>query len=105
MKLFTRGKWIAGGILLLLGLSLLLAAALLPRPLQSQLQAERWAGESGGRFAQFDCILAPAFAPPLAGGATAPSSGPSRGTGWPPDHFLTHGWGVCGSEGSGIGDQ
>lgn len=59
MKLFTRGKLIAGIVLFLLGLSLLLAAALLPRPLQSQLQAERWAGESGGRFAQFDCILAP----------------------------------------------
>ena len=59
MKLLNRGNLIAGCAALLLGLALLLTAALLPRPLQSQFQAERWAGDSGGRFAQFDCILAP----------------------------------------------
>ena len=59
MKLLNRGNLIAGIVALLLGLALLLTAALLPRPLQNQFQAERWAGDSGGRFAQFDCILAP----------------------------------------------
>ena len=59
MKLFRRSSILVGGIALLLGLALLLAAALLPRELQSQRQAERWAGESGKRFKQFTCILSP----------------------------------------------
>ena len=59
MKLLKRGNLIAGGVSLLLGLALLLTAALLPRPLQSQYQAERWAGESGKRYLQFSCFLAP----------------------------------------------
>ena len=58
-KLLRRSSLIVGGVLLLLGLARLLAAALLPRPLQSQRQAERWAGESGKRFKQFTCILSP----------------------------------------------
>ena len=59
MGLFKRGMLIAGAAALLLGLALLLTAALLPRPLHSQRQAERWAGESGARFLQFSCVLAP----------------------------------------------
>ena len=59
MKLPKKGALIAGGILLLLGLALLLTAALLPRPLTHERQAERWAGESGLRFRQFTCILSP----------------------------------------------
>jgi hypothetical protein len=59
MKLLKRGNLIAGGVALLLGLALLITAALLPRKLQNQYQAERWAGESGERFLQFSCILAP----------------------------------------------
>jgi len=59
MKLLRRNSILAGGIALLLGLGLLLAAAALPRPLQSQRQAERWAGESGKRFKQFTCVLSP----------------------------------------------
>ncbi len=58
MKRLRRGTLIAGGILLLSGLLLLLTAALLPRPLQSQRQAERWAGESGQRFRQLSALPA-----------------------------------------------
>ena len=57
MKPFKRGNLIAGGVLLLLGLALLLVAAHLPRPLQSQRQAERWAGESGMDFRQLSCVF------------------------------------------------
>ena len=42
-----RNQLIVSGIGALI---LLLTAALLPRPLQSQRQAERWAGESGQRW-------------------------------------------------------
>ncbi len=59
MKLPKRSSLIACGILLLLGFALLLAAALLPKPLTHERQAERWAGESGIRFQQFDCVLSP----------------------------------------------
>ncbi len=59
MRFLKPGRLISGGVALLLGLALLLTAALLPRPLQSQRQAERWAGESGLRFRQFTCILSP----------------------------------------------
>ena len=59
MKLLKRGNLIAGGVSLLLGLALLLTAARMPRPLHSQRQAERWAGESGERFRQFTCVLSP----------------------------------------------
>lgn len=59
MKLLKRNSLLVGGVTLLLGLALLLAAALLPRPLQSQRQAERWAGESGKRFRQLTCVLSP----------------------------------------------
>ncbi len=58
MKRLRRGTAIAGGILLLSGLILLLTAALLPRPLQSQRQAERWAGESDMRFRQLSALPA-----------------------------------------------
>ncbi len=58
MVFFKRGTAIAGGILLLSGLILLLTAALLPRPLQSQRQAERWAGESEMRFRQLSALPA-----------------------------------------------
>ena len=59
MKLLKRGNLIAGGVSLLLALILLWIAAALPKPLQSQFQAERWAGESGKRFLQFTCVLSP----------------------------------------------
>ncbi len=59
MRLLRRNSIIVGGTALLLGLILLICAALLPRPLQSQRQAERWAGESGKRFKQFTCVLSP----------------------------------------------
>ena len=59
MKLLKRNSLIVGGVTLLLALALLIAAALLPRPLQSQRQAERWAGESDRRFRQLTCVLAP----------------------------------------------
>ena len=59
MKLLKRKNLIIGGVSLLLALVLLLIAAWLPRPLQSQYQAERWAGESGKRFQQFLCALTP----------------------------------------------
>ncbi len=62
MKLLKRNSILVGGVLLLLGLILLIAAARLPRPLQSQRQAERWAGESGIRFRQFTCVLTPGLA-------------------------------------------
>ena len=65
MKLLNRGNLIAGGVALLLGLALLLAAALLPRPLASQRQAERWAGESALRFRQLSVL-------PTAGQALEP---------------------------------
>ena len=56
MKLRKRVA-VAGGVLLLLGLAALLIAASLPRSLQSQRQAERWAGESGLQFRQLSCVL------------------------------------------------
>ncbi len=59
MKLLKCGNLISGGVALLLGIALLLTAAALPKPLQSQHQAERWAGESGERFRQFTCVLSP----------------------------------------------
>ena len=59
MKLLKRGNLVVGGVLLLLALILLLIAARLPKPLQSEFQAERWAGESGERYLQFACILTP----------------------------------------------
>ena len=46
-------------MLLLLGLALLIAAARLPLPLQSQREAERWAGGSGKRYRQLTAILTP----------------------------------------------
>ena len=58
MKRFKRGTVIAGGILLLLGLAFLLTAALLPRPLADQRQAERWAGEGALRFRQLSAMRA-----------------------------------------------
>ncbi len=59
MKLPKLSRMIAAGALLLIALGFFLAAALLPRPLQSQRQAERWAGESGARYRQFTCVLSP----------------------------------------------
>ena len=59
MKLWKRSSVIIGCAALLLGLALLLTAAALPRPLQSQRQAERWAGDSGKRFRQLTCVLSP----------------------------------------------
>ena len=58
MKKYKLGPVIAGGILLLLGLALLLTAALLPRTLADQRQAERWAGDGALRFRQISAILA-----------------------------------------------
>ena len=58
MRLLRRGSAIAGGILLLLGAALLVTAALLPRPLASQQQAERWAGDGALRFRQFSALPA-----------------------------------------------
>ena len=59
MKLLKRNSIFVGSALLLLAVILLIVAAVLPRPLQSQRQAERWAGESGIRFKQFTCVLTP----------------------------------------------
>ena len=59
MKFPKKGALIACGILLLLGCIFLLSAALLPRPLTHERQAERWAGESGKRFLQLTCVLSP----------------------------------------------
>ena len=58
MVFSKRGTVIAGAILLLLGVALLLTAAVLPRPLADQRQAERWAGESALRFGQHTALLA-----------------------------------------------
>lgn len=58
MKPLKRGTVIAGGILLLLGLVFLFTAAVLPRPLADQRQAERWAGEGALRFRQLSAVLA-----------------------------------------------
>lgn len=57
MKLPKKKYIISGGVMLLLALVLLLVAAALPKPLLSQRQAQRWAGESEMRFAQLSCFL------------------------------------------------
>ena len=49
----------AGGALVL-GAVLLLIAALLPRPLQSQRAAERWAGQGDARYVQLSRFFSPA---------------------------------------------
>ena len=59
MKTIKRGVWIAAGALLLIAAVLLIAASRAPRVLQSQYQAERWAGDGGGRFRQLACFLSP----------------------------------------------
>ena len=63
MKLPKKKFIFIGGGLIVLAVVLLLIASALPKPLQSQRQAERWAGESGVRFAQFSCFLSPAETP------------------------------------------
>ena len=59
MKLPKKKYIFLGGGLAVLALVLLLIAAALPKPLQSQKQAERWAGESGERFVQFSRFFPP----------------------------------------------
>lgn len=58
MKLPKKKFILLGGISLLLAAALLLIAALLPKPLASQRQAERWAGESGEPFIQYTRFFA-----------------------------------------------
>jgi len=54
-----RKNLIIASALLLAALVCLFAAARIARPMQSQYQAQRWAGESGERFAQYSVFLAP----------------------------------------------